>query len=159
MVVHEVGHNLGLSHEEMEDEAYYGRVYKTFRFALAAIGDESEACPKQEADWEFRSRCFKSFGKYTGDELEIEASNDANKDAKACQAQCAETWDCSYFAFREDRTCQHVLSKEEWKDYAGNASVTMTGRECQVVLLDFTFSKLINNLSGLVFLLSTQQLL
>ena len=159
MVVHEVGHNLGISHAEMEDEAYYGRVFKTFRFALAAIGDESEACPKQEADWEFRSRCFKSFGKYTGDELEIEASNDANKDAKACQAQCADTWGCSYFAFREDRTCQHVKSKEEWKDYAGNASVTMTGRECQVVLLDFTFSKLINNLSGLVFLLSTQQLL
>ena len=66
--VHEVGHNLGLSHTEMNSEAYYGRVYKEFRFALAAVGHESEACPKEEAPWEFRSRCFKSFGQYTENE-------------------------------------------------------------------------------------------
>merc|ERR1719285_805744 len=28
---------------------------KRFRFALAAVGDEQEPCPKQEAAWEFRS--------------------------------------------------------------------------------------------------------
>ena len=84
--VHEVGHNLGLDHTEMNSEAYYGRVFKEFRFALAAIGDELGSCPKEEADWEFRSKCFKRFGQYTGDELENEARS-SEKSAKACQAR------------------------------------------------------------------------
>ena len=110
MVVHEVGHNLGLSHEEMEDEAYYGRVYKTFRFALAAIGDESEACPKQEADWEFRSHCFTSFGHFTGGELENEGRTTEEKNAKECQARCAATDGCSFFTFKEVGAGCHLSS-------------------------------------------------
>ena len=100
--LHEVGHNLGVDHDEMEDKTYYGRVYKTFRFALAAIGDESEACPEPEADWVFRSRCFKSFGKYAGDELENEACTPA-ENAKDCQAHCAATEGCSFFAFKGEK--------------------------------------------------------
>ena len=79
--VHEIGHNLGLTHEEMNSEAYYGRVYKTFRFALAAVGDESEACPSEEAPWQFRSQCFKSFGNYKGDELASEERTSEKLDA------------------------------------------------------------------------------
>ena len=66
-----------LSKLQDDNEEYYGRVFKEFRFALAAVGDESEPCPQQEAPWEFRSRCFKSFGKYTGNQLENEVVNQA----------------------------------------------------------------------------------
>ena len=102
--VHELGHNLGLSHNEMyqkDNETYYGRVFKELRFALAAVGDESEACPKQEADWEFRSHCFTSFGHYNGDELENEGRTTEEKNAKECQARCAATAGCSFFTFKE----------------------------------------------------------
>jgi len=118
--VHEVGHNLGLSHTEMESEAYYGRVFKEFRFALAAVGDESEPCPKQEADWEFRSRCFKSFGKYTGAELENESNTPADS-AKACQDQCAATDGCSFFSFKEAGAGCHMSSKGAKLTYAKGA--------------------------------------
>ena len=153
-VVHEIGHNLGVDHEEMEDEAYYGRVYKEFRFALAAVGDESKTCRKQEADWEFRSRCFKSFGKYIGDELENEINTPA-ENAKACQDHCAATKGCHFFSFKEIgsevgcgiyqgwygkdcATChndhEECGSDCEWKDYTGNVSVTKSGRQCQVTV-------------------------
>jgi hypothetical protein len=115
--VHEFGHNLGLSHTEMESEAYYGRVFKEFRFALAAVGDESEPCPKQEADWEFRSRCFKSFGKYTGAELENESCTPADS-AKACQAHCAATDGCSFFSFKEAGAGCHMSSRAAQLTYA-----------------------------------------
>ena len=101
VAVHEVGHNLGLSHTEMDNEAYYARVFKEFRFALAAVGDEAEPCPKQEADWEFRSRCFKSFGTYSGGELENEGRTTTEKSAKECQARCAATEGCSFFSFKD----------------------------------------------------------
>ena len=115
--VHEVGHNLGLSHTEMESKAYYGRVFKEFRFALAAVGDESEPCPKQEADWEFRSRCFKNFGTYTGDELENESCTPADS-AKACQAHCAATEGCSFFSFKEAGAGCHMSSRAAQLTYA-----------------------------------------
>jgi len=111
--VHELGHNLGLSHAEMnqdDDEAYYGRVFKELRFALAAVGDESATCAKQEADWEFRSRCFKSFGHYTGGELETEGRTIDDKTAKECQARCAATDGCSFFAFKDVGARCHLSS-------------------------------------------------
>ena len=80
---------------------YWSRVWKELRFAAAAIGDESGTCRREAADWEFRSRCFKSFGNYTGDELDGEICTPA-KDAKACQDHCAETEGCSFFQFREE---------------------------------------------------------
>ena len=97
---HELGHNLGMSHAEMKNP-YWSRVWKELRFAAAAIGDESGTCRREAADWEFRSRCFKSFGNYTGDELDGEICTPA-KDAKACQDHCAETEGCSFFQFREE---------------------------------------------------------
>ena len=115
--VHEVGHNLGLSHKEMENDSYYGRVFKEFRFALAAVGDESEACPKQEADWEFRSRCFKSFGNFTGAQLENE-SNTPAENAKACQAHCAATEGCSFFSFKRVGAGCHMSSRAAELTYA-----------------------------------------
>ena len=115
--VHEVGHNLGLSHTEMANKTYYGRVLKEFRFALAAVGDESEPCPKQEADWEFRSRCFKSFGKYTGAELENKSNTPADS-AKACQDQCAATDGCSFFSFKEAVAGCHMSSRAAKQTYA-----------------------------------------
>lgn len=54
---HELGHNLGNDHPGKGYEGYNGRtimLVKRFRFALAAVGDEQEPCPKQEAAWEFR---------------------------------------------------------------------------------------------------------
>ena len=111
--VHELGHNLGLSHAEMnqdDDEAYYGRVFKELRFALAAVGDESATCAKQEADWEFRSRCFKSFGHYAGGELETEGRTIDDKTAKECQARCAATDGCSFFAFKDVGARCHLSS-------------------------------------------------
>ena len=111
--VHELGHNLGLSHAEMnqdDDEAYYGRVFKELRFALAAVGDESAPCGKQEADWEFRSRCFKSFGHYTGGELETEGRTNVEKTAKECQARCAATDGCRFFTFKEVGARCHLSS-------------------------------------------------
>ena len=98
---HELGHNLGLSESELHNEAYIARVSKAFRFALAAVGDESEPCPKQEADWEFRSRCFKSFGTYSGGELENEGRTTSEKSAKECQARCAATEGCTFFSFKD----------------------------------------------------------
>ena len=53
---HELGHNLGNRHLHPKGE-YDNRtmtLIKRFRFALAAVGDEKEPCPKQEAAWEFR---------------------------------------------------------------------------------------------------------
>ena len=111
--VHELGHNLGLSHNEMyqkDNETYYGRVFKELRFALASVGDESEACPKQEADWEFRSHCFTSFGHYTGAELENEGRTTEEKNAKECQARCAATDGCSFFTFKEVGAGCHLSS-------------------------------------------------
>ena len=100
VAVHELGHNLGLNHKEMKNGSYYREVFKTLRFALAAVGDESEACPKQEAAWEFRSGCFKNFGSFTGDKLENEDATEV-KTAKACQARCAATDSCQFFSFKE----------------------------------------------------------
>ena len=114
--VHEIGHNLGLTHKEMNSEAYYGRVYKTFRFALAAVGDESEACPSEEAPWQFRSQCFKSFGNYKGDELASEERT-AEKNAKACQARCAATEGCSFFSFKEVGASCHLSTEDAQLTY------------------------------------------
>ena len=53
---HELGHNLGNRHLHPKAE-YDNRtmtLIKRFRFALAAVGDEKEPCPKQDAAWEFR---------------------------------------------------------------------------------------------------------
>ena len=115
--VHEVGHNLGLVHSEMESEAYYGRVFKEFRFALAAIGDELDSCPKEEAHWEFRSKCFKSFGKFTGGELENEART-SEKSAKACQTRCAATEGCTFFSFKAVGAGCQMASKPDELIYA-----------------------------------------
>ena len=114
--VHEIGHNLGLTHKEMNSEAYYGRVYKTFRFALAAVGDESEACPSEEAPWQFRSQCFKSFGNYKGDELASEERT-SEKNAKACQARCAATEGCSFFSFKEVGASCHLSTEDAQLTY------------------------------------------
>ena len=116
--VHEIGHNLGLTHEEMNSAAYYGRVYKTFRFALAAVGDESEACPSEEAPWQFRSQCFKSFGNYKGDELASEErTSEKNAKAKACQARCAATEGCSFFSFKEVGASCHLSTEDAQLTY------------------------------------------
>ena len=117
VTVHEIGHNLGLRHGEMKKEAYYSRVFKEFRFALAAVGDESEACPKEEADWEFRSKCFKNSGNYRGDELSNEART-SEKSAKACQARCAVTEGCSFFSFKEVKAGCHLSTKDAQLTYA-----------------------------------------
>ena len=106
---HELGHNLGNAHSE--DFTYWTNfLLKRFRFALAAIGDEEEPCPSQEADWEFRSRCFRSFGQYTGGELENEGRTDTEKSAKECQARCAATEGCSSFSFKEVGAGCHMSS-------------------------------------------------
>ena len=84
---------------------------------MAAVGDESEPCPKQEADCEFRSRCFKSFGKYTGAELENESRTPADS-AKACQDQCAATDGCSFFSFKEAVAGCHMSSRGAELTYA-----------------------------------------
>ena len=79
---HELGHNLGNAHSA-NFTMWTNFLMKRFRFALAAVGDEQEPCPKQDADWEFRSRCFKSFGQYTGGELEA-----AGRTATQASAKC-----------------------------------------------------------------------
>ena len=117
VTVHEIGHSLGLRHGEMKKEAYYSRVFKEFRFALAAVGDESEACPKEEADWEFRSKCFKNSGNYRGDELSNEGRT-SEKSAKACQARCAATEGCSFFSFKEVKAGCHLSTKDAQLTYA-----------------------------------------
>jgi len=114
---HELGHNLGNAHSE--DFTYWTNfLLKRFRFALAAIGDEEEPCPSQEADWEFRSRCFRSFGQYTGGELENEGRTDTEKSAKECQARCAATEGCSSFSFKEVGAGCHMSSSAAELTYA-----------------------------------------
>ena len=49
-----------------------------------------------------RSGCFKSFGQYSGDELEKEPRT-SEENANACQARCAATEGCSFFSFKEVR--------------------------------------------------------
>ena len=49
-----------------------------------------------------RSGCFKSFGQYSGDELEKEPRT-SEENANACQARCAATKGCSFFSFKEVR--------------------------------------------------------
>ena len=114
---HELGHNLGNVHSE--DFTYWTNfLLKRFRFALAAIGDEEEPCPSQEADWEFRSRCFKSFGQFTGGELENAGRTTIEKSAKECQARCAATEGCSFFSFKEAGAGCHMSSSAAELTYA-----------------------------------------
>ena len=46
-----------------------------------------------------RPFCMASFGKFTGDELENESCTPAES-AEDCQAHCAATEGCSFFAFK-----------------------------------------------------------
>jgi len=106
VAAHELSHNLGNEHSSRDSnkkENYMKRqieLERRFRFAIAAVGDEQEQCPRQEAAQEFRSECFKNFGEYIGDELEDEIRR-PKKNAKACQARCQATDGCSFFSFKE----------------------------------------------------------
>ena len=114
---HELGHNLGNAHSE-NFTMWTNFLMKRFRFALAAIGDEQEPCPNQEADWEFRSRCFKSFGQYTGGELKEAGRTTTETSAKECQARCAATEGCSFFSFKEVGAGCHMSSTAAELTYA-----------------------------------------
>merc|ERR1712223_207645 len=136
VAAHELSHNLGNKHPEEEPdkkENYMKRqieLMRRFRFAIAAVGDEQEQCPRQEAAQEFRSECFKNFGEYFGDELENEIRR-PKKSAKACQARCQATDGCSFFSFKEatelpeDNGCTlHGSGAEDIGDQEPNTFIT-----------------------------------